>query len=244
MSIAGSIPVTSTAADSGGVHVREHQSFLAEAERRTLIFLAARLPARLTPDHLTLLGLAAMGMAGGAFAIAPILPWSPLLVVPALALNWLGDSLDGTLARVRNQQRPRYGYYVDHVVDLVGITALLAGLGMSGHMSPLIAAGLLAAYLLVTAEAFLATHAVGIFRISCFGWGPTELRLVLAAGAVALLRNPWVDLGALGRFQLFDVGGCVAIAGLIVAFIYSASRNTRALSRREPRPVRSGARAA
>jgi phosphatidylglycerophosphate synthase len=244
MSIAGSIPFTSAAADSGGVHVREHQSFFAEAERRALVLLAARLPAPLTPDHLTVLGLAAMGMAGGAFAVAPIVSWSPLLVVPALALNWLGDSLDGTLARVRNQQRPRYGFYVDYVVDLLGTTALLAGLGLSGHMSPLIAAGLLASYLLVTAEAFLATHTVGIFRISCFGWGPTELRLVLAIGAVLLVRKPWVELGLLGSFRLFDVGGCVAIAGLIVAFIYSASRNTRALSRREPRPAGSGARAA
>src|SRR5207247_11389855 len=115
-----------------------------------------------------------------AFAAVRLSPWSAGVVSAALAANWLGDSLDGTLARVRDQQRPRYGFYVDHVLDLAGTTCLVTGLACSGFMSPLIALALLVGYVLVAAESFLATHALGVFRISCFGIGPTELRILLA----------------------------------------------------------------
>jgi len=153
--------------------------------------------------------------------------------VVSLALNWLGDSLDGTLARYRNCQRPRYGYYVDHVIDLFGTAALLAGLALSGYMSRLIALSLLSAFALVEAEVFLATYVQQIFRLSCFRIGPTELRIVLCIGTLYLLHNPQVHV--LGkRFFLFDVGGVVAIAGLCSAFVFSAIRNTRALYRAEP----------
>ena len=218
------------------LHRREHHSVLAAVERRALIWLAERLPLSVNSDHLTLLGLASMMAAGAAFAALRFTPWSAGAVVAALALNWFGDSLDGTLARVRDQQRPRYGFYVDHVIDLAGTTFLLAGLGCSGFMSPLIALALLVAYLLVAAESYLATHAVGVFRISFLGFGPTELRIVLAIGAVQLVREPWVSIGGLPPIQLFDVGGVVALVGLAVVFVVSAVRNTRALYRAEPLP--------
>ena len=133
-------------------HVREHRSALAGLEKRILIWLAVRLPRWATPDHLTLLGLGAMLAAGLAYWAARWKPGALMLAVVALALNWFGDSLDGTLARVRNQERPRYGYYVDHVLDMVGLVFLLGGLALSGYMSPLIALGVLAAYLIVAAE--------------------------------------------------------------------------------------------
>ena len=151
----------------------------------------------------------------------------------SLASNWLGDSLDGTLARFRNCQRPRYGYYVDHVIDLFGVSALMAGLACSGYMNPLIAVSLLAAFALVEAEVFLATYVHRIFRLSCFRIGPTELRIVLAVGTLYLLHNPWVHIGH-RRLLLFDVGGIISIAGLICAFVYSSLRNTRALYLAEP----------
>jgi len=175
-----------------------------------------------------------MIVAGAGFATVRITPWSAGVVIAALAANWFGDSLDGTLARVRDQQRPRYGFYVDHVLDVAGTSFLVAGLACSGFMNPIIALALLAAYLLVAAESFLATHAVGVFRISCFGFGPTELRIVLAIGAIEMVRTPWVSIASLPPMRLFDVGGLVALAGLALVFVVSAVRNTTALYRAEP----------
>jgi len=172
------------------MHTREHRSLLAGAEKRLLIALAQRLPPWTTSDHLTLVALLAMPVAGGCFARIPHAPWSAAAFVVALACNWFGDSLDGTLARVRDQQRPRYGYYVDHVIDLAGAAALFAGIGASGLMHPSIAIALAAAYFLVAAESYLSTHARGVFRLSFAGFGPTELRIVLAAGAVIVVHKP------------------------------------------------------
>ena len=225
-------------------HVRHHRSLLAAAEKQLLIAIAARLPRFVNSDHLTLLALVAMGVAGLAFGLARFDVRSLWIVVVALAVNWFGDSLDGTLARVRRVERPRYGFYVDHVVDIAGATMLFAGLAASGFMHPLIALGLLVAYLLVTAEVFLATGVLGVFRMSFAGVGPTELRLLLAAGAIALRSDPHVDLGNLGQLPLFDVGGLIAIAGLAITFVTGAIRNTRILARQEPVPAPAGTRPA
>jgi phosphatidylglycerophosphate synthase len=216
-------------------HVREHRSVLAGAEKRLLIRIATRLPAAVTSDQLTALALVAMVTAGAAFATIHATSWGAALFVVALAVNWFGDSLDGTVARVRDQQRPRYGYYVDHVVDLAGMTALVAGMAASGLMSPVIAVALLAAYCLVSAESYLATHSLGVFRISFAGVGPTELRILLAIGALVVARDPWVTLA--GRHMLlFDFGGIIATGGLFVAFIASSVRNARALYLADPLP--------
>jgi phosphatidylglycerophosphate synthase len=214
-------------------HVREHASVLMRSEKRLLIWIAQRLPARVTPDHLSLLGLAAMLLAGLAFWASQWTPLALLVVVAALALNWFGDSLDGTLARVRNRQRPRYGFYVDHVIDVAGTLFLLGGLALSGHMTPLIALGVLIAYFMVCAESYLAAHTIGVFRMAHLGVGPTELRILLAAGTLFLLFKTTVPLGGWGRFLLFDIGGVCAIAALAVTFIVSAVRNTIALYREE-----------
>ena len=216
-------------------HVREHRSLLAAVEKRLLIRMASRLPAAVNSDHLTALALAAMVMAGAGFALTRWDIRAVWIVVAALALNWFGDSLDGTLARVRKAERPRYGFYVDHVLDIVGITILMAGLASSGFMSPLVAMVFLVAYLLVSGEVFLATAVRGIFRMSFAGVGPTELRILLAAGTLALTGDPHVDLGGLGRLRLFDAGGLIATAGLAVTLAVAVVRNATALARLEPR---------
>jgi phosphatidylglycerophosphate synthase len=213
---------------------RENLSLLATGEKRLLLWIAARLPRRINSDHLTLLALAAMGLAGAGFALARFDRRALWLVMAALALNWFGDSLDGTLARVRRMERPRYGFYVDHVLDIVGITMLIAGLACSGFMSPIVALALLVAYLLVSGEVFLATAVDQAFRMSFAGFGPTELRIVLAAGAWALFGDPRVTVGSVGSFALFDVGGVVATLGLSVALIAAIVKNTRALWKAEP----------
>ena len=216
-------------------HVREHRSLLAEAEKRLLIRITRRLPAAINSDHLTLFALLAMVGAGIAFAAIPTTAWSAVWFALALGANWFGDSLDGTVARVRNHQRPRYGYYVDHVVDLAGTAALVGGMAASGLMTPTVAIGVLAAYFLVSAESYLATHTVGVFRISFAGVGPTELRILLAIGASAVSIDPWATLAG-RQFLLFDVGGSVAIVALCAVFIVSAIRNARALYAAEPLP--------
>jgi len=215
-------------------HKRDHRSVLAAAEKQLLIFIAQRIPPAIHSDHLTSLALAAMALAGGAFAAARWDRRALWLVVVALALNWFGDSLDGTLARVRRAERPRYGFYVDHVLDIVGATLLFAGLACSSFMSPAVALALLIAYLLVAGEVFLATAVRGVFRLSFAGFGPTALRILLAVGAIALFRDPHVALGPL-TVRLFDLGGVVAIVGLGVAFASSVVRNTTELAVAEPR---------
>jgi archaetidylinositol phosphate synthase len=215
-------------------HSRVHTSLLAAAEKRALVWIAERLPRGVNSDHLTALGAVAMVGAGGAFAAAPVLPWSPALVPLFLFVNWFGDSLDGTVARVRNQQRPRYGFYLDHVVDIVNASLLFGGMAVSGLVSPWIAGALLVVYLLLAAESFLATHALGVFRISFSGFGPTELRILLAVGAVAAMVNPIVRPLGVGEFLLLDVGGFFGLVGMLGAFVISAARNTRALYLAEP----------
>jgi archaetidylinositol phosphate synthase len=216
-------------------HVREHGSLTARAEKRLLVWIARRLPAWVNSDHLTLLALAAMALAGAGYALARYDRRALWLVVAALALNWFGDSLDGTLARVRRAERPRYGFYVDHVLDIVGITLLMGGLSSSGFMNPVLALVLLVAYLLVSGEVFLATAVRHVFRMSFAGFGPTELRVVLAIGTIALFRDPQVNTGLFGRVPLFDVGAVVATAGLALTLVISVVTNTRALARAEPR---------
>jgi phosphatidylglycerophosphate synthase len=216
-------------------HIREHRSVLAPAEKKLLIAIARRLPSTVNSDHLTVLALVAMALAGAGYALAR---WDTRLLwvaVFALALNWFGDSLDGTVARVRKVERPRYGFYVDHVLDIVGATLLFAGLAASGFMTPVIALALLVGYLLVTGEVFLATSVHGVFRMSFSGFGPTELRILLAVGTLALFNDPHVDLGTPGRMRLFDFGGLIGIAGMMVALTVNIVRNTTALSRQEPR---------
>ncbi len=215
--------------DRNPLHVREHGSVLAGVEKKALVWIAERLPRWLNSDHLTLLGFAAMLLAGIAYWAASRNKLALWVVVIALAVNWFGDSLDGTLARVRNQQRPRYGFYVDHVLDMVGTLFLLGGLALSGYMSPLLALGLLVAYLMVAAEEFLSTHVQSVFHLSFLRIGPTELRIILAIGTVYLLHRPWVQLGAIGVFRLFDVGGIIAIAGLVLKLVVCTVRNARAL---------------
>ncbi len=216
---------------------RVNGGLLAAAEKRLLIWIAERLPPRVHSDLLTLLALAAMALAGAGFALARWDSRALWLVVLGLALNWFGDSLDGTLARVRRVERPRYGYYVDHAVDIAGTSLLMAGLACSGYMTPVVALGVLSAYLLVAGEVYLATAVGRDFRMSAFAVGPTELRIILAIGALALFRDPHVSLGVLGRFALFDVGGVIAATGLMVVFCVAVARNGMALAAAESRPA-------
>ena len=210
-------------------------SAIAPLERRTLLWLAHRLPPAINSDHLTALAALSMAAAGASYWLAAIDRRFLIGVVVALAANWFGDSLDGTVARVRGHERPRYGFYVDHIVDAGGVLLLLGGLALSGFMSPLVACGVLAAYYLVMIEVCMATYTLGRFKISYWQFGPTELRIVLAIGTLALWWHPAVTVFG-RRLPLFDVGGLIAIVGLVATAGVSAVTNGRALFRAEPRP--------
>jgi phosphatidylglycerophosphate synthase len=215
---------------------REQTSLLAPVEKRLLRWFAARVPARVNSDHLTLLGFIAMLAAGGFYAAARWNRYSLVAVIGCLALNWYGDSLDGTLARMRNRQRPRYGFYVDHMTDAFGTAFLLAGMAFSGYMNPFIGLGLLIVYLILSIQSYLATYTLGTFHLSFWKFSPTELRVVLAIGNVALLFRPWVKLGPYGPYRLFDVGGIVGFAGMLLMVTAATIRNTAALYRQERLP--------
>jgi phosphatidylglycerophosphate synthase len=201
-------------------------------ERRLLHWLAPRTPAWVTSDHLTLLGLAATAACGALYAASGRRPWLLLLVNLGLALNWLGDSLDGTLARHRGVERPRFGFYVDHLADAFGALFVLGGLAVSGLMSPLVAAGFLTAYFLLAIETYLATYAIGRFKIS---WGPiggTELRILLAVANGVVVWRPLWSLGG-APWRVFDVLGVSAAGALAVLAVVAGIRGTRALVRME-----------
>jgi phosphatidylglycerophosphate synthase len=232
MKTSAAIPVTTVPRAPG--HVRLHRSVLAGVEKRALVWMATRMPAWVNPDHLSALGLVSMAGVGASFWLAGSAPRVGLpLVVVFLFLNWFGDSLDGTLARVRNKLRPRYGFYVDHVIDVAGTTCMMAGLGASGLMDSRFAIAVLAAWLAVSAESFLATHVRGVFRMSFLWFGPTELRVLIAAGALWVMSGGQVTVFGMGPYRLFDLGAVAASVGLAVAFVVNAVRNGVTLYREE-----------
>jgi len=209
---------------------RVHESFLAQPEKRFMIWIAERLPRWVNSDHLTVLGFLAQIMAGLSYALARWNQYGLLGVIVFLVLNWLGDSLDGTLARVRQQQRPGYGFYVDHMVDSCGALFLMGGLAVSGYMHPYLAIGLLLAFLLLSIQSYLAAYTLSEFHLSFWKFGPTELRILLAVGNIALFFRPMV---LHGRYRLFDVGGAIGLVGMIIMLIYFTAQNTYRLYQRE-----------
>jgi archaetidylinositol phosphate synthase len=214
---------------------REQMSLLAPLEKKCLIWMARHAPRWINSDHLTVLGLISLAGAGLSYWYARWNSAGLLLVIALLVLNWLGDSLDGTLARVRNQQRPRYGFYVDHVVDAFGTFFLLGGLALSGYMSERIAIGLLIAYFMLTIEVYLATYTLGTFHLSFWKFSPTELRILLMIGNIALFYRPVVRLFG-DPYLLFDVGGAIGIVGMGLMLLTSVAKHTAALYRAEPIP--------
>lgn len=215
---------------------RAQLSFLAPLEKRVLVAIAQRLPQWVNSDHLTALGFLALVAAGVCYAAASRGSHWLHAVNLCLVVNWFGDSTDGTLARVRNRQRPRYGFYVDHMVDAIGTLCLIGGMGLSGYMSGVVSAGLLIAYFLLSIETYLATYTVGTFHLSFGGMSPTELRILLVIGNLyVLLRPATVSLFG-SRYLLFDAGGAIGIAGMLFIVAVNAVKHTIYLYRQERLP--------
>jgi phosphatidylglycerophosphate synthase len=212
--------------------VRQQTSILAPLERICLSWLARNMPSWVKPDHLTLLGFGAMLVAGGCYALAKW--WAPALLIVnvCLAINWFGDSLDGTLARARNKQRPRYGFYVDHIIDAFGILSILCGLAISGYMTWTIALAVLVIYFMISIDVYLATYTIGTFKLSFYKFSPTELRVLLAIGNIKAMSHPTTQ--AFGdQYLFFDIGAVVAMALMGIVLLVSVTRNTITLYRAE-----------
>jgi archaetidylinositol phosphate synthase len=214
---------------------REQTSILAPLERAALQSLARRMPAWVNSDHLSLLGLVAMFLAGVFYAASGRNPLMLHLVNLCIFLNWFGDSLDGTLARYRDRQRPRYGFYVDHIIDTFGTMFLILGLALSGYMSERVAAAVLIVFLMLAINSYLAAYALGIFKISHGKLGPTEIRLVLIVGNLFLVHSAHARI--LGhKFLLFDVGGIVSMIVMGSMLVFSSIKNTHTLYKLERLP--------
>lgn len=212
---------------------RINQALTASLEKRALQWMARRSPQWLTSDQLTILGLGAQVGAGVFYALSRYNRFALLLVILCLVLNWFGDSMDGTLARVRCQQRPRFGFYVDHMVDIIGSVALMCGLGLSGFVHWQTAIALLVAFLLLASESYLATYTLSHFQLSQGIFGPTEIRILLIFGNLALLRSPYSTLFG-HRMLLFDLGGIIAAVCMSATLILLTVRHTTQLYREEP----------
>jgi len=215
---------------------RELTFLLADPERRLLRAIAARLPQGVTSDHLTVLGMfGALGVAA-AYALSPLSPGWLWAASACLAVQWLGDSLDGTVARVRGAERPRYGYYLDHVVD-AGSTALIGlGLGLSPYVNPCVALGVVIVYLALSINVYLEANVFGVFRLAYSRLGPTEVRILLIA------VNAGLAVSGPGRGVYLIANATLALLGICMLGMLGVrvGQNLSRLAREEPlkRPAR------
>ena len=209
---------------------RELTFLLADPERRLLRAAAARLPAVVTPDHLTGLGvLGALGV-GAAYALSGVSAVWLWVASACFVVQWLGDSLDGTLARVRGTERPRYGYYLDHVVDAFSTAVIGVGVGLSPYVNPCVALGVVIVYLALSINVYLESNVFGVFRLAYGRLGPTEVRIILiAANAALVLIAPGPNLYFVANAMLALLG-----VGMMSMLVGRVAQNLSQLSREEP----------
>jgi len=214
---------------------RELTFLLAGVERRILVRLAARVPRSIRSNHLTALGTIAAAGAGAAYALTHYSPAWLWVASLMLVINWLGDSLDGTLARVRGTQRPKYGYYVDHVVDAFSTTVIGLGIGLSPYVNLGLALGLVVVYLALSINVYLESSVFGVFKISYGRIGPTEVRLLLvllnttlALAALWEVKGPW-SIALVANWTL-----AILLTGMVALFVGRFARNLYRLAKLEP----------
>ena len=214
---------------------RDKRFLLARHEGRVLEWIARRLPSRVMPDHMTALGvLAAFGIAA-AYLLSNRDPAWLWVASGLLVAHWLGDSLDGTLARVRRAERPTYGYYLDHLVDAIATAVIGIGIGLSPYM--LLATGLaiVVAYLVLSINTYLETQALGVFSLGYGRLGPTEARVGLIAVNTLLALGAGLETTVSGLgVTVLDVVGLGAVVLMLGGLAVRAARNLRTLAEREP----------
>ena len=213
-------------------HTREHQMLLGPLERPALAWLAARMPAWVTPDVLTAAGVLGAVLIFLGYWLSGQSTWWLVAVNLGFAINWFGDSLDGTLARYRKIERPKFGFYIDHTVDAVAEFLTIIGIGMSPFMRLDIAAFALIGYLLMSVHVYVRTATDGVFKISYGTFGPTELRAIIMLVNVAIFSFPSFFTHAIARGLLpFDVIGIVLAVALGAVFLAASWKEAARLVR-------------
>ena len=215
--------------------VRRATFLLSAPEKRLLEAVARRLPRGLLPDHLTLIGIAGSLLVAAGYVLANRDPGWLWLASGGFLVNWFGDSLDGTVARVRRIQRPRYGYYLDHLTDAFSTLAVGLGLGLSPYMLLAVGLAIVTAYLILSINIYLESQVLGDFRFGYGVVGPTETRLILVGlNTTAVLVGPVPFLVFGVGATVFDLFGVAAVAGMTLMLARRAARNLRRLGRLEP----------
>lgn len=211
---------------------RINETLLSRAERRLLDWSCRRMPAWITSDMLTALGVAGAALCFAGYVLAEGWLW---LAIAGMALNWAGDSLDGSLARFRRHERPRYGFFLDHMTDTLAIALIMTGIGLSPHVNLAVALAALGAYYAMTVLTMATCIATGVFRISFGKLGPTEIRLVIAActATAILLPVPAWSIGG-AELTLYDALMAAVTAGLVFTCIAMTVRTARELAVLDP----------
>jgi phosphatidylglycerophosphate synthase len=212
-------------------HTRINNIFLGPLERPVLRWLAVRMPAWVTPDTCTAIGMMGAVLTAVSYGLSNISAGFLWLASLGFIINWFGDSMDGTLARYRRTERPLYGYFVDHTTDVVCQMLILLGLGLTPYVSFNVACLALIAYLLLSALVYLRTYVAGEFKISYGGWGPTESRVVAVLLNTVIYFWGAQDIQLSGiTFSLYDIP-VAAIALVMFSFFFNtATREVRRLA--------------
>jgi len=221
--------------DAQGKHKRLAGFALARFEAWALPRLAAALPERVMPDHLTALGLLASTGIAASYMLTNRSPMWLWVASGLLVVQWYGDSLDGTLARFRKTERPRYGFYLDHLTDAYSTLAIGLGLGFSPYMLLAVGLAITIAYLLLSVNVYLETHVFGEFKLGHGVLGPTEARVLLIVLNTAIAVLGPMRFRVMGvPFTPYDVLGLLGVAAMVGLLLSRASRNLRALAALEP----------
>ncbi len=222
-----------------GQHKRSNQFALSGFEKWALPRLAAAMPSWVMPDHLTLIGIFSATAICGAYLATNVNPNWFWAASALLVLHWFGDSLDGTLARFRKTERPRYGYYLDHLTDAYSTIMIVIGLGLSSVMAFYVGVALVVVYLVMSINVYLETHVDATFKMGYGLLGPTEGRVILILlNTVAVFAGP-IRFAPLGDgATVFDLAGLIGAAAMALLLLTRAVSNLRRLGALEPPGVR------
>jgi archaetidylinositol phosphate synthase len=213
-------------------HKRVNDILLGPLERPALRWLAAHMPAWINPDILTGVGILGSVVVFFSYWLTTVDANFLWLASLGLVINWFGDSLDGTLARYRKIERPKYGFFVDHTVDAVSTLLVVFGLGVSPYVKFEIACLALISYLLMSVLVYIRTYVDGVFKISYGRFGPTEVRLIIiiANTVIYFVGNPVIRLW-FGAISIYDLIAGIVAALLAMIFVLSTIKQARELAR-------------
>ena len=215
-------------------HERVNDILLGPLERPALQWLAAHMPAWMTPDILTGIGTFGAVLIAVSYWLTNYSEWFLWLASLGFVINWFGDSLDGTLARYRKIERPKYGFFIDHTVDALNETIIFLGFGLSPYLRFEIACLALIGYLLMSVLVYVSTAVSGVFKISYGKLGPTEIRAIaiLINIFIFFFGNPSINLPT-GGTTVIDLAALIIALALFLIFIGSSLQQARQLAKED-----------